>query len=457
MILIPVFITLAISLVIAGKPSPHTTNKPSIFSGIRVPTRGTRRVAQTPSGIFDQQTAVAHLNLTINKYRRGLVNLLNNKGPGALDEGVTIGEIREVNFPQAITKRQSEALTDENDTWDGIISIGTPSQTVLAEIDNAIGDSFVPVSGCETCQGKTLFDLANSSSSTLLRQGVLEIDFAEGSGALGIPFQDTASITVQNQTIAGINATTGDVFQFFKDGVMGLGFPSIAGLGANNPIFNAFAQGQIPSPQFSVKLSENDSSLFIGGQDPLLFNGSTEFTPLATNMGFWEVSDASIKANGASTVFGFNALIDTSTAFLIGPTKGVKKFYSQVPNAKVFDKTNGLFSVPCSNIPQVALNFGGEDWVVNANDLNLGPTAQGSNDCVLSVVGQDFGFGHTWIFGAPLMKVTYTTFDFGELTIGFSRLSENSVPPAPAPVPAPAPAPAPCPCNCTTGANKYEV
>lgn len=92
--------------------------------------------------------------------------------------------------------------------------------------------------------------------------------------------------------------------------LMGLAFPAISQLGVNNTIFTSFAQGVIPAPQFSFKLAENGSSLFIGGQDTSLFTGSTEFHPLSSAMGFWQIGNCTAKVSGAPAVSGFDTVID---------------------------------------------------------------------------------------------------------------------------------------------------
>lgn len=92
--------------------------------------------------------------------------------------------------------------------------------------------------------------------------------------------------------------------------LMGLAFPAISQLGVNNTIFTAFAQGVIPAPQFSFELAENGSSLFIGGQDTSLFTGSTEFHPLSSSMGFWQIGNCTAKVSGAPAVSGFDTVID---------------------------------------------------------------------------------------------------------------------------------------------------
>lgn len=47
-----------------------------------------------------------------------------------------------------------------------------------------------------------------------------------------------------------------------------------------------------------------------------------------------------------------------------GPPEAVKEFYDNVPGAKVFDSSQGFYSFPCNNIPEVSFNWGGESFAV---------------------------------------------------------------------------------------------
>jgi len=464
MFLSPSLITLALALVAAAGPIPHIPHVHPVPRGASVSGPGVHCAVKTADGQFNLEGAAAHLNRTMNKYRQSLINLQNNGG--TFDEGVVVMPMRPVPHSASLTKRQSEALTDQEEglEWTGVVSVGTPSQNFVIDFDTGSSDFWVPLTDCQTCQGKDLFDPTKSSTITALN-GNFSISYGDGSTASGLPFQDNVSvggINVTNQIFAGANVITGNLVSSPGDGLMGLAFPAISNLGVNNTIFDAFAQAQIPDPQFSFKLAETGSSLFIGGQDPSLFTGTTEFHTLSSGMGFWQIGNTTAKVGGVPAVSGFDAIIDSGTTLIVGPPQAVATFYSQIPGAQA--NSQGFFTVPCSaNIPTVAFNWGGKDWALDPSLFNLGPIQQGSNQCALAITASNTGLGSTWILGDTFMQNVYTTFDFGQFAVGFSQLSQgapasSSPSSSPSPVgtgsaPAPANPPANAPCTCTASAG----
>jgi cathepsin D len=56
--------------------------------------------------------------------------------------------------------------------------------------------------------------------------------------------------------------------------------------------------------------------------------------------------------------------------------------------------------------------------------FNLGPTSEGSDQCIGALVGQNLGLGrNVWLLGDSFMKNAYTSFDFGTNQVGFATLA----------------------------------
>jgi cathepsin D len=56
--------------------------------------------------------------------------------------------------------------------------------------------------------------------------------------------------------------------------------------------------------------------------------------------------------------------------------------------------------------------------------MNLGPTEDGSSQCVGALAAQDLGLGsNVWLLGDSFMKNVYTAFNFDESAVGFASLS----------------------------------
>jgi cathepsin D len=87
------------------------------------------------------------------------------------------------------------------------------------------------------------------------------------------------------------------------------------------------------------------------------------------------------------------------------------------------DSGAGYYSYPCDSPPEISFNWGGSDWTISADNLNLGQTESGSSDCVSSLAAQDLGLGaDVWLLGDAFMKNVYTVFDFDQEAVGFASL-----------------------------------
>jgi len=116
-----------------------------------------------------------------------------------------------LDLEDALGKRQSESLTNENDIeWLGSITIGSNNQQFMIDFDSAYflfswhgshlspystagsTDFWVPSSACtdSTCATKHLYDAANSTTSKA-QDGNFSIHYGDGSTASGILYTDT--------------------------------------------------------------------------------------------------------------------------------------------------------------------------------------------------------------------------------------------------------------------------
>jgi cathepsin D len=84
----------------------------------------------------------------------------------------------------------------------------------------------------------------------------------------------------------------------------------------------------------------------------------------------------------------------------------------------------GYYSYPCATPPTIAFSWGGSDWAISADNLNLGQTESGSKDCVASLAAQDLGLGDgVFLLGDAFMKNVYTVFDADQEAVGFAELA----------------------------------
>ena len=74
----------------------------------------------------------------------------------------------------------------------------------------------------------------------------------------------------------------------------------------------------------------------------------------------------------------------------------------------------GFYSFLCATPPQIKFQWAGKDWVTSAANINLGLTAEGSSQCVGTIIGQDIGLGclviGSWKTYTPSVTLDSTLF-----------------------------------------------
>lgn len=138
--------------------------------------------------------------------------------------------------PESLAKRQSEALTDEEDDleWAGTISVGTPAQKFLIDFDTGSSDLWLPSSACtsSTCKSKSKYTAASSSTS-VKKSGSFSIEYGDGSTVSGPIYTDTvavAGITAKTQYFSPVTTLSSSFADDPIDGILGLAYPAISNL-----------------------------------------------------------------------------------------------------------------------------------------------------------------------------------------------------------------------------------
>ncbi len=174
----------------------------------------------------------------------------------------------------------------DDEVFVGTIGIGTPFQGPLYVVfDTGSSNLWVPQVGCSQggCAGKNHYD--SSQSSTYVPNGQ-QFNIQYGTGSCGGTLvQDTVCVTgpacVINSPLRVPNVTFGQANQmadFFAqtpiDGILGLGFQSLA---EDNvvPVFNVMVnEGIVPKAQFQIFLDSKpftkNAAIVFGGYGELL-------------------------------------------------------------------------------------------------------------------------------------------------------------------------------------------
>ncbi|KAK5894542.1 hypothetical protein CesoFtcFv8_011225 [Champsocephalus esox] len=316
----------------------------------------------------------------------------------------------------------TESMTNDADlSYYGVISIGTPPQSFSVIFDTGSSNLWIPSVYCssQACQNHRKFNPQQSSTFKWGSQS-LSIQYGTGSmtGYLAIDTVEVGGISVVNQ-VFGISKTEAAFMgSMVADGILGLAFQSIA---SDNvvPVFDMMVKGGLVSqPLFSVYLSSNSaqgSEVVFGGIDSSHYTGQINWIPLSSDT-YWQIKMDSVTINGQTVACagGCQAIIDTGTSLIVGPSSDISNM-----NSWVGASTNqyGEATVNCQNIqsmPEVT-------FTLNGNAFTIPASAYVSK----SSYGCSTGFGQSgqqlWILGDVFIRQYYAIFDSSTPKIGLAK------------------------------------
>mmetsp|Transcript_154696 Transcript_154696/g.494678 ORF Transcript_154696/g.494678 Transcript_154696/m.494678 type:complete len:385 (+) Transcript_154696:41-1195(+) len=311
---------------------------------------------------------------------------------------------------------------DYNAAYYGDINVGTPGQPVTVIFDT--GSSDLWVADARGAQGKGLyFDGANSTTQCPLHK---PFDISYGSGDVSGKFsQDAVAIgqlTLPSFTFAVVSDTSGisDWDGSPYNGILGLGFDSIAKSPGQTVMKALVESGQLERPVFGFYLGDNSpGELVFGGVDPA--HVASDFTwvnvALAT---WWAVGLDSIKLGDVLTLSATRmAIVDSGTSLLAGPKREVDALMATT-GAEVIQ---GLYVVSCAaRLPDLAFNFGGKSFALSMEDLVIQKVG---GLCILGIQAIDIGMP-LWILGDVFMRKYYVQFDWGQKRLGFALAASGN-------------------------------
>uniref|UniRef100_A0A8B9PTS1 cathepsin E n=1 Tax=Apteryx owenii TaxID=8824 RepID=A0A8B9PTS1_APTOW len=305
----------------------------------------------------------------------------------------------------------------------GQISIGNPPQNFTVVFDTGSSNLWVPSAYCvsKACAAHTRFQ--PSESRTYQAVGTpFSIQYGTGSLTGIIGSDQVMGLTVANQQFAESISEPGKAFQDAEfDGILGLAYPSLAVDGVTPVFDNMMAQNLVDLPMFSVYMSTNEDSstageLLFGGFDPSHFEGTLNWVPV-TRQGYWQIQVDNIQVGGtvAFCANGCQAIVDTGTSLLTGPTKDIKELQKYIGAMPV----DGEYAVECNNLstmPDVTFTINGVLYTLNAQ------YGDGMAICISGFQGMDIAppAGPLWILGDVFIRQFYSVFDRGNDRVGLA-------------------------------------
>ncbi|XP_072373674.1 cathepsin E-like [Scyliorhinus torazame] len=247
-------------------------------------------------------------------------------------------------------------------------------------------------------------------------------------GVLGKDKVTIGNITVNGQEFGESVYEPGSTFTLAHfEGILGLGYPSLAEGGAI-PVFDRMMyQNLLEEPIFSVLInreadSENGGELFLGGIDHSRYTGSINWVSVSQK-GYWQIEvqnitfrDTVVCRNGCS------AIVDTGTSLIAGPYTSLRTMFPDHPEMEL---GMGEIIVDCKKLPvlpDLTFTIGGVEYTLEAEDY-IKKFQEEKAVCLYGIqaINVYSSKGPLWILGDVFLAKFYTIFDRGNDRVGFAK------------------------------------
>ncbi|KAI5279009.1 gastricsin [Manis pentadactyla] len=312
----------------------------------------------------------------------------------------------------------------------GEISIGTPPQNFLVLFDTGSSNLWVPSVYCQS-QACTTHSRFNPSQSSTFSTNSQSFSLQYGSGSLtgffGYDTLTVQNIQVPNQEFGLSENEPGTNFIYAKfDGIMGMGYPSLAAGRATTALQGMLQEGALNSPVFSFYLSSQQSSqnggeVIFGGVDSNLYMGQIYWAPVTQEL-YWQIGIEEFLIGGQASGWcsqGCQAIVDTGTSLLTVPQQYMSALL-QATGAQ--EDQYGQFYVDCSSIQNLpTLTF-----IINGVQFPLPPSFYILNNNGYCIVGVEPTYLPSqngqplWILGDVFLRAYYSIYDMGNNRVGFA-------------------------------------
>jgi len=326
-----------------------------------------------------------------------------------------------------VAKDGSIVINDyENSQYYGAINLGTPEQKFNVIFDTGSSDLWVASSQCDdSCGRHAKYD--SSKSTTFVVNGTaFDIEYGSGpvSGFESSDVLNMGGLIVQNQIFAEVTnaAGLGAAYKLGKfDGILGLAFPVLSVNHVPTAFENVVNQGLVEDALFSFYLgnsAKDFGELLLGGVNTKKYTGDITWVPLKAAT-YWEINLSQLTVDGTSFIAegGVNAIVDSGTSILTGPSEAVKEIAAKLGAKEIIE---GEYMLKCSydTLPNL-------DFTIDGNVYSLTPTDYLIPDgdlCLLGLMALDIPAptGPLWILGDVFMRKYYTVWDVTNKKIGFA-------------------------------------
>ncbi|KAI6225369.1 Eukaryotic aspartyl protease [Aphelenchoides fujianensis] len=309
------------------------------------------------------------------------------------------------------------------------IYLGTPPQKFQMQLDTASSNLWVVDASCDSlnCNGELNWEFGYwekhkffQNRSTTFKKNGRSFDLwsflGRVKGVLGADLAD--GLTVKNQGFA-LGTEIGDPFgEFPLDGVLGLGWPSLAVDQVTPPIQQLIQL--LDQPLFTIWLDRQPET--IGGTGGLITYGALDSTnceaPLVyaplTKEAFWQFDVDGFAVGTYSSTSKKSAISSTGTAFILAPADAFKQIINQ---------TGVEYAVDCDEaaaFSDLVFTVGGQQLRVPSSEYVVYWVPQ-QKLCGLAIDWNMNENEYAWLLSDAFARTFCQIFDVGGERIGFAK------------------------------------
>ncbi|KAJ3290630.1 Vacuolar protease A [Rhizoclosmatium sp. JEL0117] len=352
-----------------------------------------------------------------------------------------------------------------------LITIGTPPQTFVVQIDTGSSLMWVGSKACNAvgnCNDGSYFDTKASKTFVDVSMGMSDtIKYGSGQvkgyhakdtvswGGIVIPNQEFLVVTEEDKIIQS-QQVYGDVY---VDGLIGLAYQGNKKSQLYSPsvLESIVSKNLISKPVFSMWLNgtaDNDGEslldgggeLILGGADPAHYSGKIVTYPLVLDAEafFWQIQLQSVQvgntslprfptppvSNGISTAV---AILDSGTSLIYLEDNYLNFYilpaiYKAIGMSVPAPTKSGFWLVDYSlitKLPDVSFNFGdGLFYPLSYNDYMI-PVSETIAALAFQPSGKD---GYRMLFGDVFLRRYFSVYDFSGPSVGLALAARTSKP-----------------------------